>query len=70
MVQEISGYDPLVGPKLGEKRTFVLLSNYDFKQAKFDEIKLKFENSKGFNNSSSISFYKIPQIHAKSFQKL
>ena len=60
MVQEISKYDPLVGPKLGEKTELLYCwANIDVKQANFDKIKPKIENFKGFNISSSISFFKI-----------
>ena len=60
MEQEISKYAPLVGLKLGEKTELLYCwANIDVKQANFDKIKPKIENFKGFNISSSISFFKI-----------
>jgi hypothetical protein len=60
MMQEISEYTPIVGLKIGEKNELLYCwANIDVKQANFDKIKPKIENSKGFNISSSISFFKI-----------
>ena len=60
MMQEISEYAPLVGLKLGEKNELFYCSpKYDVKQANCDKIKLKFENSKGFNFYFSFYFFKM-----------
>ena len=60
MVQEISKYHPLVGPKIGEKNELLYcLANNDINGANFDKIKPKIEKSKSFDISSSIWFFKI-----------
>ena len=60
MMHEISEYTPFVGLKVGEKNElFYCRPNIDVKQANCVKIKLKFENSKGFDFYFSFYFFKM-----------
>ncbi len=58
MVQGVSKYDPLAGPKLGEKTELLYCwANIDVKQANFEKIKPKIEKSR--------CDVKVPQMKTK-----